>query len=93
MSKNIFLRVPDPFDSSTNARLERLGILRPDGDDLIALVDKVHLADEAGHMTGLRLVVDLGRRADLLELALLVFRSMIAAVLCFILFIKSVLWW
>ncbi len=32
MSKNIFLRVPDPFDSSTNARLERMGILRPDGE-------------------------------------------------------------
>lgn len=31
MSKNLFLRVPDPFDSSTSARLERMGILRPDG--------------------------------------------------------------
>lgn len=31
MSKKLFLRVPDPFDSSTSARLERMGILRPDG--------------------------------------------------------------
>lgn len=32
MSKNLYLRVPDPFDSSTSARLERMGILRPDGE-------------------------------------------------------------
>lgn len=32
MSKNLYLRVPDPFDSSTNARLERMGILQPDGE-------------------------------------------------------------
>ena len=31
MSKKRFLRVPDPFDSSASARLERMGILRPDG--------------------------------------------------------------
>lgn len=31
MSKKLFLRVPDPFDNSTSARLERMGILRPDG--------------------------------------------------------------
>ena len=31
MSKKRFLRVPDPFDSSAGARLERMGILRPDG--------------------------------------------------------------
>ena len=32
MSKNLYLCVPDPFDSSTGARLERMGILRPDGE-------------------------------------------------------------
>ena len=32
MSKNLYLCVPDPFDSSTSARLERMGILRPDGE-------------------------------------------------------------
>lgn len=32
MSKNLFLRVPDPFDSSTSARLERMGVLRSCGD-------------------------------------------------------------
>lgn len=32
MSKNLYLRVPDPFDSSTTARLKRMGILRPDGE-------------------------------------------------------------
>lgn len=32
MSKNLYLRVPDPFDSSTSARLERMGILLSDGD-------------------------------------------------------------
>ena len=32
MSKNLYLCVPDPFDSSTGARLERRGILRPDGE-------------------------------------------------------------
>ena len=26
MSKNLYLCVPDPFDSSTGARLERMGI-------------------------------------------------------------------
>ena len=31
MAKNLLLRVPDPFDGSTGARLERMGILRPDG--------------------------------------------------------------
>ena len=31
MSKNLFLRVSDPFDSSTSVKLERMGILRPDG--------------------------------------------------------------
>lgn len=31
MPKNLYLRVPDPFDESTAARLERMGILRPDG--------------------------------------------------------------
>lgn len=32
MSKNLYLRVPDPFDSSTSARLERMGVLQPDGE-------------------------------------------------------------
>ena len=32
MSKNLYLCVPDPFESSTGARLERMGILRPDGE-------------------------------------------------------------
>ena len=30
--KDLYLCVPDPFDSSTGARLERMGILRPDGE-------------------------------------------------------------
>lgn len=32
MPKNLYLRVPDPFDESTTARLERMGILRPTGE-------------------------------------------------------------
>jgi len=32
MPKNLYLRVPDPFDESTAARLERMGILRPNGE-------------------------------------------------------------
>lgn len=32
MTKNLYLRVPDPFDESTAARLERMGILHPTGE-------------------------------------------------------------
>nr|WP_325299473.1 hypothetical protein [uncultured Dysosmobacter sp.] len=32
MSKKLYLRVPDPFDSSTSARLKRMGILQPNGE-------------------------------------------------------------
>ena len=45
-------------------------VLRTDGDGLVVLVDEVHLADEGSNVTGRRLVVNLGRGADLLELAL-----------------------
>ena len=31
MTKNLVHCVPDPFDNSTRARLERMGVLRPDG--------------------------------------------------------------
>ena len=32
MPKNLYLRVPDPFDESTAARLERMGILHSTGE-------------------------------------------------------------
>lgn len=32
MPKNLYLRVPDPFDESTGARLERMGILHSTGE-------------------------------------------------------------
>lgn len=32
MPRNLYLHVPDPFDSSTSARLKRMGVLRPSGD-------------------------------------------------------------
>lgn len=32
MPKNLYLRVPDPFDESTAARLKRMGILQPTGE-------------------------------------------------------------
>lgn len=32
MSKNLYLRGPDPFDSSTSARLERMGVLHQNGE-------------------------------------------------------------
>lgn len=32
MPKNLYLRVPDPFDESTIARLKRMGILHPTGE-------------------------------------------------------------
>ena len=45
-------------------------VLGTDGDGLAVLLDEVHLTDEGGHMHGSGGVVDLGGRADLLELAL-----------------------
>lgn len=32
MPQNLYRRVPDPFDESTSARLERMGILRATGE-------------------------------------------------------------
>lgn len=32
MAKNLYLHVPDPFDESTTARLERMSILHPTGE-------------------------------------------------------------
>lgn len=32
MPRNLYLHVPDPFDSSTGARLKRMGVQLPDGE-------------------------------------------------------------
>src|SRR5699024_10867576 len=47
-----------------------INILRSDCDGLVSILDEVHLADEGCNVLGIGVVIDLGGRADLLELTL-----------------------